>query len=604
MRLNLKNTPTSYQKAKNKLVAKAISELCFEGLICAKQMPNDNLYCLEIENIKYTFQANAGLWDTLNVKASSIKRIGCDGVENEEICPFIFFHDYQKALGLDDITFAHFTEELHQSLFAETELIKRNASIKIEQFHKYGPVKQESLLPGHPKILLNKGRLGFNSVDFYKYSPEFGQSFQLELILIKKEKAAVYSKCTTNNYNEYLFDVFINSSKLTKLKALLISKDINIEDYLLVPTHPWQLDKIIKIQFFEEIEKHDIILIDKEFCNTIEFSPQISVRSLRSKNSNLTFDLKLSLNILNTSAYRGMSDDAIASGQAASYLLKSLFEKDNFLKNSNSHVYKEVYGVSLAQEHFSKIPTAPYRYHELLSFILRENGHPEISSIMTGTLAYIDSENNSYIGYLIKKSKIHPKKWIGIYTKKIILPLYHLQLKYGIGLVSHGQNIHMVLKDAMPDGLIIKDFQGDLRLQNPINKDLAEIFPEIETNVDLLKIKKLPANHLIHDLLTGHFVTHIRFLSQILSNEKIISEIGFYQCMTIEISKYLDQYFPEINKTHHPLSLLRIEIERIILNKVRFAMGYNDTQDRPLPMLGKSIRNPLAIDLISKIQEK
>ncbi len=39
--------------------------------------------------------------------------------------------------------------------------------------------------------------------------------------------------------------------------------------------------------------------------------------------------------------------------------------------------------------------------------------------------------------------------------------------------------------------------------------------------------------------------------------------------------------------------LLSPEFDRILVNKVRFNIGYSETADRPLPMLGQKLQNPI-----------
>ncbi len=586
-----------YREAKLKLVAKSISELCYEEILTVKilkdnEWQNKKLYELDFEYYSYTFLANKVEWDSLIIEANSIKKI--DKKTNEyidDICPFLFFKEAQQILEIDDITLAHFTEEMHQTLFADCGVNQRKKTVEIKKFHQLKNYEKESLLNGHPKILLNKGRLGFNSQDFLNYTPEYGSEFQLNAILIKKEIITYTTKDTEFNYNIYLLHLFIKDQ--IAFNVFTSSLDININEYVLMPIHPWQLDKIVKIQFYEEIVKKEIVIIDQKLINSLFFAPQISLRTLTLTTQNIPYDFKLSLNILNTSAYRGMNSDAIESGYAISPIIEKIFNEDPLLKKQSCRVLKEIYGLSLVQNHFSQIPNAPYRYHELLSFVLRENGHPKFNSTMAASLFYTDCSGNSYAGFLIKMSNLSATTWIELYAQNIIIPLYHLQLKYGIGLVAHGQNVQIELEKFEPKAIVVKDFQGDLRLQDPINPNLLEFCKDMNVAESLLKIKKLPAEHLIHDLITGHFVTHLRFLSQALQTEGTINENEFYSTISDVIYNYLNTYFSNMNFENDSRSLLRRKIERIILNKVRFKLGYTDTSSRLAPLLGTDLINPL-----------
>ena len=212
---------------------------------------------------------------------------------------------------------------------------------------------------------------------------------------------------------------------------------------------------------------------------------------------------------------------------------------------------------------------------------------PNEQAILTGCLVHHDLCKESLIGAYILKSGLTVREWLKDYFRVVIIPLYHLQLKYGVGLVSHGQNIILKMRDFRPVGIILKDFQGDLRLSD--NSPLLDRphFCEIADKLD-----KMPANYLIHDLMTGHMVTVLRFVSEVLEESDGFKEIEFYQILALVVSEYLENRIvdPELN-------ILNESVHRILLNKVRFKVGYSDSCVRPKPALGENILNPLYLGL-------
>src|SRR5690606_17228107 len=121
-------------------------------------------------------------------------------------------------------------------------------------------------------------------------------------------------------------------------------------------------------------------------------------------------------------------------------------------------------------------------------------------------------------------------EWLKHYTTTVIVPLYHLQLKYGIGVVAHGQNIVVKTRQGLPVGLILKDFHGDLRLSNTHTSQFTALAD---------RLTHLPPEHLIHDLITGHFITVLRFMSKALHDSNALTETQFYQIISQEIRNYL-----------------------------------------------------------------
>src|SRR5690606_9918911 len=106
---------------------------------------------------------------------------------------------------------------------------------------------------------------------------------------------------------------------------------------------------------------------------------------------------------------------------------------------------------------------APYRYNELLGCVWRESvesvREDNEKAIPTAALL-LRKREESLLALYIKKSNISERQWIRHYFQSVIIPLYHLQLQYGVGLVAHGQNTILVLKNNIPSPLIIKDFHG------------------------------------------------------------------------------------------------------------------------------------------------
>ena len=128
---------------------------------------------------------------------------------------------------------------------------------------------------------------------------------------------------------------------------------------------------------------------------------------------------------------------------------------------------------------------------------------------------------------------------------------------------------------------MIKDFHGDLRIAN----DSSHLFSQKGFD----KLDQLPPEYLIHDLYTGHFITVLRYVSRVLEEEKLLKEESFYQILGQVVENYhqLQKNIPD------SVNLLRENFERVLVNKVRFIAGYDETSERLRPVLGKEIINPL-----------
>lgn len=567
-----------------RLVAKAIGELYYEENISPVKI--DDQYKLELASgKKYYFKAIEGIWTSLTVDRYSIKREDNSGVHDVQSAAQ-FFIDAKEELCLTDIVLSNFLEEMNNTIVRDIYLLDKTATTSADDLLQMEEVERESYLNGHPKALLNKGRIGWNQEESALYSPEQSKGFKLHWLAINK-KNSTYKFSSTTNEEEVLKESF-NDMEFSRLNNLLADLSINKDDYLIIPTHPWQWNNIIKTQFIHELSNKEIIHLG-EFGDT--YRPQTSIRTLSNISRQSKLDIKVPLTILNTSAIRGLPKKYIEIGVTISDYLEDLVSGDTLLVNSNLTIIKERAGASFISPFFSQVKDAPYRYHEYLGVTWRDSMEiyndksQNIISLMTGNLLFVDDQGKAFITSLIEKSNIDTSSWLRSYFKYVVIPLYHLQNKYGISLVSHGQNIILKTKNYIPCGVSIKDFGGDLRIAD-------EHIEKYKTIKGIDNISTLPAAHLIHDLYTGHMVTLLRFISGILRDTQSFKEIDFYKILSEEIEKYNTN-----NKPTKEINLLREKFERVIINTVRFQIGYGDSSERPVPKLGTDLKNPIFLGL-------
>ncbi|WP_275426405.1 ferric iron reductase [Vibrio variabilis] len=75
-----------------------------------------------------------------------------------------------------------------------------------------------------------------------------------------------------------------------------------------------------------------------------------------------------------------------------------------------------------------------------------------------------------------------------------------------------------------------------------------------------------------------------------------ISETKFYGILAKEIQRYQAAH-PHLKPRFEAFNLLSEHIDKVCLNRVKFKIGYGESNQRPLPELGEPIRNPLVIGL-------
>jgi aerobactin synthase len=319
------------------------------------------------------------------------------------------------------------------------------------------------------------------------------------------------------------------------------------------------------------------------------FRPQQSLRTLANINNPSAPDIKLPITILNTSCYRGIPGKTICAGAEISRWLKDICAQDTELKNTV--VLEEIAGVHIGHPLWGSIAEPPYRFNETLGAIWRLPVGRFLGAnqqaVMLGSLWQTDNSGEPLLATWLEQSGLPLAQWLNDLFQHMVVPLYHLLAAYGIGLIAHGQNITLILTQGRVTGMAIKDFQGDLRLDDRLRKSHKDLSAEGYRAID-----KLPAHYLIHDLQTGNFLTALRFISALCWRKLALPEIRFYQLLAQAIRKYQGRH-AELIEHYQRFDLFAPSVAKLCINRVRFAIGYDDSALRPKPIRGRDIDNPL-----------
>lgn len=562
----MRNDKNYYDIAVRNLIVKALQELQYEEVISFVHEKNSYRFIVD-SNKFYTFEAKLGAWDNIQINQETLKYYVLEIEKSLDIGEFLI--NISSHANINDETLSQYIEEANQTLFSDVKILKNLD--RFESFLNLDFQQVDQILPGHTKLIMNKGRIGFGEEELNNYAPEFGQSFTLHWLAVKNSLLlmGVDEKLDLKS----LYTHFFNDAEISE-----ISKKSNFDEFILLPVHPWQWNKYLKIQFYQSILNEEIVDLGERGR---KFYPQASLRTLTGVES-CAYDVKLALSILNTSCVRGIPHKYIESGQKISSFMEQIVLNDR--KLNNVRILKEQAAFAMPHKHFQGIAKGSYRYKEFFGVVFRESVSKVLSAgesaIPTAALV-LKNEKNSFIFELIEASKVNTSEWLSLYFHNVVIPLYHLQVKHGVGLVAHGQNTILVLEEGRPSGLIIKDFHGDLRLSESSPYRQHEIGKILEV---------LPERYLIHDLITGHFITLLRYLSQLLEEKNLITEEEFYQLLGKEVQRY---HFELGDSVSEDVNLLKPEFEKVLVNKVRFEMGYSETEQRLKPLLGKNLKNPL-----------
>lgn len=583
-----------WKKANQKLLTKSLSELSWEEAIIPEKIASGHNshddYQLTLENrIEYRFKAWASIWGQLVIDSASITRSNESAKGHEPVWDVSqFYIDAQSRLGMTPATLSQYLEELANTLMADVQILANYQNMTARQMIELPDDKLQCFLDGHPKVTVSKGRIGWGLDDYQAYGPEFMPNIQLEWLALNRVSCQL--SLTENLQEQELLNAVLDEQEQQRLHSVCDQQRLDLNDYFLLPVHPWQWRHRLVNLFAGELAAGRILHLGA-FGDPM--LPQQSLRTLSNRARPEQLNIKLPLSILNTSCYRGIPGQYITAGPLLSRWLWEIAESDRVLASRGTVILKEPAGAFYPQPHQAQITAAPYRYHEMLGCIWRDSVHarcaPDEKVILMSTLFQEDGFGQALISEYIRQSELTTELWLMQLFDAVVIPLYHLLCKYGVGLVAHGQNVSVILRNNRPVKVALKDFQGDLRLIDDDFPELASL-PESVRSVTT----RLPDQHLIHDLQTGHFVSVMRFISMALVKDGF-SESRFYRLLGVTLKRYMDAH-PELEPRFKRFNLFTPTMARICLNRVRFKRGYGDRTDRPLPELGSDLQNPLALN--------
>lgn len=562
------NRETLWIRINQRLMAKIIGETHYEECLSPQNTGSDG-YQLTLDGHDYCFRARLSVWGWLRVSPASLTR---DGQQARDAIQLVL--DAQTPLGMSDIVLANVIEELQNTLAGDRLQQERLAGLTADGMLDLPSVELEGLLDGHPKLLANRGRMGWSQTDLDAYSPEAGNRFRLRWLAVAPAMAGTHT----------------GQPPLEQCLAADEQAELVTEagPWPLMPVHPWQWNHRLQAQYGDALARGRIRDLG---VHGHWYQPQQSLRTLSNVSAPGNCDLKVSLTILNTSSYRGIPAEPIALGPALSQWLWTCSQTDPEFTRAGLEVQREEAGSHIPHCHQAQIKGAPYRYHEMLGAVWRESlaskTGPGERSMLMATLMQCDDQGHSLIAALIKRSGLNPEAWLTRLFEHVTVPLYHLLCAYGIGLVAHGQNLGLILRDAIPQRLAVKDFHGDLRCVDQPLPEQAGMPPHL-----LDGLTRLPPDHLVHDLITGHFITTLRFISPLLEDDMAFPESRFYSLLAERLRAYQTRH-PELSEQFRQFPLLRPTLERVCVNRVRFRVGYEDHAERPSPELGTPLSNPL-----------
>ncbi|MBP4137104.1 IucA/IucC family protein [Flavobacterium geliluteum] len=584
-----------WNKVNRNLLAKSIAELIREDLAKPEIIGKDEnelthfILATDKENIHYRFSAYPRFLNYWHIVAESIHKIE-NGQQLEHVDVPNFFIELQETFGVNSFTLAHYVEELLHTLYADAFIhSKRRLSAAKLADADFQTI--EHSLDGHPWVIVNKGRIGFDSEDHKNFAPESGQKTRLVWMAAHKNRANIQLQTDMNEHDFYENE--IGSEKINSFKNKLIQSGVNPDDYIFIPVHLWQWQHKLVMQFSHDIASKKLIPLD---LSDDIYSPQQSIRTFFNYSKPHKHYVKTSMSILNTSHIRGLCPKQLSIAPRLTEYIKEILKKDLHLQNMGVVLLGEIVSVTYTHPSYSKIENPPYQYNEYLGAMWRESPinflkHGE--NLMTmAALLYVDDHGQSLIAELITKSGLSTEQWLKSYMRAYLKPVLQIYYQHSLCIDPHGQNVILILKDYVPTRIALQDFVGDILINEEGKKKLPQEFID-----NMFNASPNPENAPLV-ILIAVFDAFFRYQSDVLITTANYSEVSFWNCVYDIILEFQEEH-PELQEMFEKYNLLIPEFKRLIFNSRRLFNGYEETAGFPHMKKSGFIPNPL-FQLVNK----
>src|SRR5690606_32214107 len=97
----------------------------------------------------------------------------------------------------------------------------------------------------------NNGRLGFDIAEYHSYAPETGAPVRLIWMAAHRSRST-FTTSTDLSYDKLVLRE-LSASTLRRFSAVLAELGLSMEDYHLIPVHPWQWWNKLSVTFASEV---------------------------------------------------------------------------------------------------------------------------------------------------------------------------------------------------------------------------------------------------------------------------------------------------------------------------------------------------------------
>jgi siderophore synthetase component len=293
------------------------------------------------------------------------------------------------------------------------------------------------------------------------------------------------------------------------------------------------------------------------------YQPQQSIRTFFNRSEPSRCYVKTALSVLNMGFMRGLSPSYMAATPAINDWVHSVVSNDVVLKRYGFTVLREIAAAGYHNRYYENATDKTSPYRKMLSALWRESPVPSLEPgerlATMASLLHVDRHGASVAAALVRASGLAPADWLRAYVDAYLIPLLHSFYAYELVFMPHGENLILVLRDAIPIRVIMKDIAEEiavLRPSTPVPAEAERVRADVPDDEKLLSI------------FTDVFDCIFRFLSPLLDREGLLTPSEFWSVVASSIRDY-QAATPELAEAFAKYDIFAPEFALSCLNRLQ-----------------------------------
>jgi siderophore synthetase component len=304
--------------------------------------------------------------------------------------------------------------------------------------------------PFHPAA---KAKIGWADEEYRQYGAEHGRTFLLEWIAVRKNVL----RCGSGSSGQDIAAELLSPKDRSRVGAAFDKLGLSEEEYVALPVHPWQMANKLPLELEEELRTGTCVLLH---VLAGEYAATSSVRSLVSATGDC--HVKLPLGVIALGAIRSLPALYMANGERGQRLLEQLREADETLARQLYVCDESAWWAFMpkAEDWFDDRPRhlscQLRRYHAQW----QQNERTQLIPLSAFSVRLSGSKGHLFDSWLeAREMPFKADAVLELFAElagALLKPCLRM-LRYGVMPEVHGQNVLLILNQAIPSGIVLRD---------------------------------------------------------------------------------------------------------------------------------------------------